>query len=99
MGRGGGVKHNVPLTYDWENKCTWVNYTVGGEKNNKTNKDVGGGGGKRSYDNLINCVNALPSIDIIYKQLMDSNLVKCLTHVNNVDADFNLAGAKRGAKK
>ena len=29
-GDKGEQKHNIPLTYDWENKCTWVDYIVGG---------------------------------------------------------------------
>ena len=97
-GNNGEIEHNVPLEYDWENKCTWVNYSVGKNKDKVDKK--GGRGGKSNHKNLLNCVNVLPSIKEIYNDLLSSELVECLTHVNNIGEsdDFNLSGAKRGLR-
>ena len=96
---GEGEKiSEIPLQYDHENKCTWVEYGIGDKGKEQLHK-----GNQRyekvSYSNLLQCVNMLPPIADMYRELTNSNLVDCLTYVNNLQAEkVNTEGVKRGLR-
>ena len=94
--------HNLPLQYDYENKCTWVEYGMGsmGGVGDKTKYEKTGKNNRTAFSNLINCVNSLPSLEDMYRDLMSSELVECLTYVNHIGStdDINVGGAKRGMR-
>ena len=98
-GEGGDKVSEIPLQYDPENKCTWVEYGIGNGKKEQLHQNKQKYQ-KVSYSNLLQCVNVLPPLYIILKQLSSSDLVQCLTQVNHVRVsdEVNTGGVKRGLR-